>query len=136
LVDPESIEARLSRLAELLDQLERIRTDGESAYRGDFRIRLAAQHALQLAIQTCIDISAHLVSERDLEMPTDYRGVFDALRALGLEADLADRLGRAAGLRNILVHDYLDLDDALIWSALSEIDDLRAFAAFAAAILP
>jgi uncharacterized protein YutE (UPF0331/DUF86 family) len=134
LVDAESVEARLSRLGQLLEQLEEIRAGEEPAYLADFRTRLAAQHGLQLAIQTCIDIGAHLIAEQNLQMPADYRGVFEALAPLGLDADLATRLGRAAGMRNILVHDYLDLDDRLVWDALGNLDDLRAFAAFAASL--
>lgn len=135
MVDPESVEARLSRLAQLLAELERIRIEGRSAYDADLRAHLATQRALQLAIQTCIDIGAHLIAERDLEMPSDYRGVFTVLQSLGLSAQLAERLASAAGLRNILVHDYLDIDDDLIWNALEDLDDLRSFAAFASSLL-
>jgi uncharacterized protein YutE (UPF0331/DUF86 family) len=130
LVDAESIEARLSRLAELLDELEQIRADGRLAYLSDFRTRLATQHALQLAVQTCIDIGAHLIAELNLTLPSDYRGIFTALLPTGLDAELGDRLGRAAGMRNILVHDYLDLDHEVILSALESLEDLRRFAAF------
>lgn len=135
MVDPESIETRLSRLAELLAELERIRREGRAAYDAGLRAHLACQRALQLAIQTCIDIGTHLISEHELEMPSDYRGVFSALRPLGLSAELAERLGSAAGLRNVLVHDYLKIDDDLVWGALDDLDDLRSFAAFAATLL-
>jgi uncharacterized protein YutE (UPF0331/DUF86 family) len=135
LVDAESIEARLSRLGQRLAQLEEIRDGGEDAYRGDFRTRLAAQHGLQLAIQTCIDIGAHLIAEHNLEMPSDYRAVFASLVALELDPGLAERLGRAAGMRNILVHDYLEVDDRLVWEALVDLGDLRDFGAYAAGLL-
>jgi uncharacterized protein YutE (UPF0331/DUF86 family) len=36
----------------------------------------------------------------------------------------------ATGLRNILVHDYIDLDESVVWGALGLLDDLREFAAF------
>jgi uncharacterized protein YutE (UPF0331/DUF86 family) len=38
------------------------------------------------------------------------------------------RLGDAAGLRNLLVHDYGDIDHARLWDSLGELDDLRSFA--------
>ena len=46
-------------------------------------------------------------------------------------SDLAGRLGDAAGLRNLLVHDYGDIDHARLWDTLGELDDLRSFAAAA-----
>lgn len=131
MVDSEAIAARLERLSELLRQLEEIRSAGPDAYRRDFRTRLAADHAIQLAVQVCIDVGAHLVAELGLETPADYRGIFGSLRAKGLDDALADRMGDATGMRNVLVHGYLEVDDEAVWAALDRLDDLREFAAFA-----
>lgn len=129
MVDPKSIDARLEHLAELLAESERIRAGGRAAYDASFRDRLAAQHAIQLAIQICVDIGAHLIAELALRMPDDYRGVFAALQEpLGLAPELVEGLSAAAGMRNVLVHVYLDVDDARVWDALGHLDDLREFA--------
>lgn len=130
MVDPESVDARLERLAELLAESERIRVGGRDAYDAGFRDRLAAQHAIQLAIQICVDIGAHLIAELGLRMPDDYKGVFAALgEPLGLTPDLVEGLSAAAGMRNVLVHAYLEVDDDKVWDALGHLDDLREFAA-------
>jgi uncharacterized protein YutE (UPF0331/DUF86 family) len=135
LVDAEGIASRLDRLTPLLSELEAIRAGGHESYLADFRSRLAADHAIQLAVQICIDVGAHLIAELGLEAPSDYRGVFASLRAEGLDEELAARLGDAAGMRNILVHDYLEVDDEAVWSALGRLDDLRRFAAFAQSLI-
>lgn len=130
MVDPKSIDARLEHLTELLAESERIRAGGRAAYDASFRDRLAAQHAIQLAIQICVDIGAHLIAELALRMPDDYRGVFAALqKPLGLVPELVEGLSAAAGMRNVLVHVYLDVDDDRVWDALGHLDDLREFAA-------
>jgi uncharacterized protein YutE (UPF0331/DUF86 family) len=50
-----------------------------------------------------------------------------------LDADLASRLGRAAGLRNVLVHDYVSVDpERLVAIVRSGLGDLKAFGALAA----
>jgi uncharacterized protein YutE (UPF0331/DUF86 family) len=131
LVDAESVSVRLDRLSQLLEELEEIRAAGQDAYQGDFRSRLAAAHAIQLAVQVCIDVGAHLIAERGLRTPSDYRGIFESLRSADLDPGLAERLGEAVGMRNILVHGYLEVDDDAVWSALDRLDDLRRFAAFA-----
>jgi len=131
LVDADSVANRLQRLDTLLRELDAIRAGGRDAYMAEARTRLAAERALQLAIQSCIDIGAHLVSELGLQAPADYRGVFASLCPAGLDTELAERLAAAAGMRNILVHGYLDVDDQLVWDALARLDDLRAFAAAA-----
>jgi uncharacterized protein YutE (UPF0331/DUF86 family) len=130
LVDPEKVTDRLGRLSGLLDELAAIKEDGFDRYQANFRSRLAAAHALQLAIQICLDVGAHLIAEEGLGMPDDYRGVFGSLKSAGLEPHLADHLSAAAGMRNVLVHGYLKVDDKAVWDALSRLDDLREFSSF------
>jgi uncharacterized protein YutE (UPF0331/DUF86 family) len=135
LVDVESVNSRLTHLDELLAELDTVRAAGRDAYAAEWRTRLATEQALQLAIQACIDVGAHLVAELGLKAPADYRGVFENLCPAGLDPGLAERLAAATGMRNILVHGYLDVDDDTVWSALAKLDDLRNFAATAQRIL-
>jgi uncharacterized protein YutE (UPF0331/DUF86 family) len=133
MVDPESVGARLRRMEQLLSVLEEIREQGRAPLLDDVRVQLQTEHALQIAIQICIDVGIHIAGERALRPPEDYRGVFASLAEAGvLEKDLAARLGDAAGLRNLLVHEYAAVDHSKLWDALDDLDDLRAFAAAAA----
>jgi uncharacterized protein YutE (UPF0331/DUF86 family) len=133
LVDAESVNARLQRLEQLLSVLEEVREQGRERLLGDLRVQLQTEHALQIAIQICIDVGIHIAGERALRPPEDYRGVFASLAEAGiLERELARRLGDAAGLRNLLVHEYTTLDHGKLWKALDNLDDLRDFAAVAA----
>ncbi|MGH2783481.1 MAG: type VII toxin-antitoxin system HepT family RNase toxin [Thermoleophilaceae bacterium] len=129
MVDPDRVRERLSRLEPLLRLLEEVRAAGEQAYRGRPHTVLATQHALQLAVQICIDVGAHLIAELGLPPVDDYRGVFSRLEEADMVApDLARRLREAAGLRNLLVHGYADVDERKVWEALAGLDDLRDFA--------
>jgi uncharacterized protein YutE (UPF0331/DUF86 family) len=133
LVDPERVSDRLARLEHLLRLLEAVREDGEERYLADEDLRLRAERALQLALQICLDVATHLGTEMALAAPRTYREVFAGLAQAGiLDRALAARLQEAAGLRNLLVHGYAELDDRRIFAALGRLDDLRAFAAAAA----
>jgi uncharacterized protein YutE (UPF0331/DUF86 family) len=132
LVDADSVFAKLARLDALLAVLDHARTRGRTAVTSDLHLQLEVERALQVSIQICIDVGAHLVSELGLKPAEDYQGVFSSLGAHGtIDDDLANRLGDAAGLRNLLVHDYGDIDHARLWDSLGDLDDLRAFAAAA-----
>lgn len=130
MVDPEKVTDRLERLSELVEELSELRKDGYDSYAASFRDRLAVAHALQLAVQVCLDIGAHLIAEEGLKMPDDYRGVFASLKSAGLDSELADNLSEAAGMRNVLVHGYLRIDDRSVWEALGHLEDLTRFATF------
>jgi uncharacterized protein YutE (UPF0331/DUF86 family) len=79
-------------------------------------------------------VGVHLVAARGLRAPDEYRDVFERLsRDDILDPALADRLKDAVGQRNLLVHGCVDLDPALIWEKLGEVEDLRAFAGWALA---
>jgi uncharacterized protein YutE (UPF0331/DUF86 family) len=130
LVDGESQLARVQRLERLLDELEHVRTGGEAAYLASEDLRMMSERRLELAIQICIDIGAHLVSELSAATPSDYAGIFTSLADAGhLDRGLGRRLADAARQRNLLVHLYLEIDDRKVFASLGHLDDLRDFAA-------
>ena len=46
-----------------------------------------------------------------------------------LTSGTGDALHRAVGFRNVLVHEYVAVDDAVVLRRLGDLDDLRAFVA-------
>ena len=81
----------------------------------------AVQIVIDLAVSTCVGLG--------LGSPPSYG---DAFRTLGqhgvIDRDLAERLARAAGFRNLVVHAYADLDLARVHAAaVHGPDDLLAF---------
>jgi uncharacterized protein YutE (UPF0331/DUF86 family) len=130
LVDGERQLARVARLERPLEQLQQVRDGGEAAYLADEDLRMMTERRLELAIQICIDIGAHLVSELSSTPPSDYGGIFTSLGDAGhLDRRLASRLANAARQRNLLVHVYLEIDDRQVFDALGHLADLREFAA-------
>lgn len=90
----------------------------------------ATKHRMQVVVEMVINISEHIVSSLNLGMPEFARELFPLLAKEGIiNDDLAKQLKDSVGLRNILVHMYLDVDlDVLANSATVGLDDLRAFA--------
>ena len=129
MVDEDRISARLRRLDAELRFLESVRERGWQHYTSTRETRLATERSLQVALQVCLDVGAHLVAELGLPTPNGYAEVFEVLGRQGLvEADLAGRLGEAARQRNLLVHLYDDVDDRLVFASLDRLEDLRGFA--------
>lgn len=92
---------------------------------------------LQQAVQVAIDLAAHLLADRPGHRPATLAGLFDALAEGHLVADdLARRLAAMARFRNLLVHQYADLDPGRVWTIVTEdLADVDRFLAVVAAHL-
>ena len=131
MVDPDVLVRRLRELDRRLGLLAALHGSGDrTSYLADIAVQAQVERHLQIAIQSAIDVAVHVVTEDTSRTPEDYADAFAVLadEAL-LPGELADRLRLSAGMRNILVHGYADVDPAIVWSALGQLDDLRAFAA-------
>lgn len=74
---------------------------------------------MQAAIETCSDISSHVVSTYGLGQPQSQRDLFLLLANAGyLEPDYANIMGEMVSLRNRLVHLYWDVDVERIYAYL------------------
>ena len=89
------------------------------------------EHTIQLALQAMLDVASHVVSDRRLGEPRTNRELVDMLEQDGwLEGALSARLRDAAGLRNILVHGYTDIDLQVLHDVVTHrLGDLEAFVA-------
>jgi uncharacterized protein YutE (UPF0331/DUF86 family) len=130
LVDPEVVRRRLRQIDQRVTALRRVSSIGERTFAGDLDLQAQAERHLQIAIQAAIDIAIHMLAEDTAATPEDYGSAFLLLAGQRvIPAPLAQRLRRAAGLRNILVHAYLDIDPHQVWRHLADVGDLLAFAA-------
>jgi uncharacterized protein YutE (UPF0331/DUF86 family) len=123
------VERRLNELSERLARVWPLREKTRAEFDEDASLRDIVERNLQVAAQCCIDISHRIISLENALRPTDYYGAILSMGKLGvLPADFARRLAPIAGLRNILVHDYVRLDWDRLYQGLQQLDDLELFA--------
>ncbi|NTV43590.1 MAG: DUF86 domain-containing protein [Syntrophobacteraceae bacterium] len=84
---------------------------------------------LQMAIQNCIDVAAHIVSEEDLGIAGSTNELFYLLEKEGIiDPDLTERMVRSVGFRNLIVHEYGRVDLEIVYGAATEnVPDLEDF---------
>jgi uncharacterized protein YutE (UPF0331/DUF86 family) len=84
---------------------------------------------LQMAIQNCIDIASHVISDEGLGMPGSTNEMFYMLKENGyIPQDLTEKMVAAVGFRNLAVHEYADLDLEEVYKiSRDHIDDLLEF---------
>ncbi len=118
-INHELVTRKLLLVVTDLEPLGAIAAQGRNAYIASEVNQAVVERRLQRAIGRMIDVNYHLLTASGHAPPADYHASFVALDGMGvLDREFAGRVARAAGLRNRLVHDYDDLDPALVFEAL------------------
>lgn len=117
-LDAEVVQVRLARIRQLLGDLRDIgevtvdRLDGEAV------VRYAVERVLTAVVDLAVSVNAHIAGAVNGEGPLQYAESFRAATSAGaIPADLAEELAPSAGMRNLLVHQYLDVDPARVAEA-------------------
>jgi uncharacterized protein YutE (UPF0331/DUF86 family) len=133
-MDKELIRNRLIDLEKLVKVLTKYREMRLETLIRNYHHILAMEHGLQISIQIILDIGNHIlasVGENDI---SDYSDIIIKLGIRGiLPKPFAEKIRPLAGLRNILVHEYIKVDLDELHGILKE--NLPDFATFSEHIL-
>jgi uncharacterized protein YutE (UPF0331/DUF86 family) len=129
MVDRDKIEGMLRHLQQYTTYLQEIVAQDQQAFLGDPKSIGSARYYLQVSIETCIGIANHVIATERLRAPRDYRDSFKVLNEASLLPDDFTRtMQELAGLRNLLVHLYWEVDDQMVYDGIrSELDDFKTF---------
>lgn len=118
-LDPDTVTARLELLREAIEDLESLgRVDAERL-RGDRLTRRVVERCLEHLVDVAAAVNAHIAGAVLGRAPRDLTSSFDDVAAAGaISTELADRLRPSAGMRNVIVHAYAELDLDLVAGAL------------------
>jgi uncharacterized protein YutE (UPF0331/DUF86 family) len=126
---PESISSRLERFHEYVTALKTYRQVGTERFRHEASVRYATERCLHLAIESVLDIASHLIAAKGCREPRDYEDVITVLGETGMiPAALREQLRGMGKFRNLLVHEYVDLDHDQVYESLSDVETLEQLA--------
>lgn len=128
-LDAEIIKTRLEKLDKLVQKLRSFQKLDEKQFLADEDAQSLVERNFHLAIECCLDIGNHIVASLGFGTPSQYADVFKILgKEHLLPKEFAGKLEKMAGFRNILVHDYLDIDAEKVYENLQNLDDFTEFA--------
>ena len=109
-----------SHKAKYLKELNELRFDlNQSNFKS--RDYLAAERLLQVFTEMCIGLSKHMVKKIQNKSPTEAYQSFSLLKEHGLiSSDELRTWKQIIGMRNGLVHDYLNIDLLIIEDVLRD----------------
>ncbi len=127
---PEVVYERLRKLREVVSNLKSLQRISREEFVTSFHHYWLAERGLQLAAEILFDIGNHVLAGEFGFSPPTYEEIPQKLHEHEVISEkLRERLRGLGGLRNILVHDYLDVDRDLLYVFLRE--ELDCFGTFA-----
>ena len=115
-MSPDVVRRKLSAVANYLRDLRRHEGITFEAF---MERHYEVERILELLIMNASDIIMHLLSSRGEAPPVSYRAAFLRAGEVGIiSTELSKNLSMSAGLRNILVHEYEEIDYSLLHNSI------------------
>jgi uncharacterized protein YutE (UPF0331/DUF86 family) len=131
-LDREIISKEIESIERALGVLERHRNVKKDDLERSMELRWTVERGLEVTIQAVFNIAAHLLAADFKNDWDDYTSLLEKLGVHGIvPMDFADKFKAMAGFRNILVHEYAEIDLNILAGVLNnELDSFRRFVAY------
>ena len=119
MVDKTLILRKLSELDDYYKQIKEYESVTVVQYSGDWKVQRIIERTLQMMIETCVDISGHIISEKGYRIPKSYSDAFRVLHEHKIVNNtIFSALEKMAKFRNIVVHHYDKIDADIVVTIL------------------
>jgi uncharacterized protein YutE (UPF0331/DUF86 family) len=130
MLENDAILSKISIIQNCLQTIKRA-TGLDSAKLDDLMIQDVFVLNVQRAAQAAIDMANLVISKKGLKLPATYKEAFAILaQANIITAEVANKMGKMVGFRNIAIHDYRALDleilKAILQHNLSDFEEFYA----------
>lgn len=127
-----SVTAHLDHLNQIIKILKFYRglIESQKSFLSNAVLQDAVAHRLHLAVEAMMNIGELTIVQKGFHKPGSPQEIFDILAdERVIPKKLANRLVGSVNFRNILVHDYITVDQKRVFEVLQKgIKDLSAFA--------
>jgi len=124
------IKDKIKEIEKLLEEIEGIIPEKFEIYASDFKTKAACERYAEKIAESAVDLAFLIIKDKGLKIPEEEASSFDILAKEGvITADLAENLKKAKGMRNILAHEYGEIDDEIVFNAITEelVGDITEF---------
>ncbi len=113
------IENKISSIQKCLKTVSRYRKYSRNEIEQDETVRGAVERYLYLAVQSAIDLAEAVISFRGYRKPTTMAEGFSILvEEEVISNELAGKMIRMTGFRNVIAHDYEKIDYGIVYDVL------------------
>jgi len=129
LVDKALISRKLAGVESYLDMVRSKKDPGVAVFKDDRELQSIVLFNTIQAIQLCIDIGAHIISDSGWEPPATQAAIFETLaQKKVISGPVAKRMILMAGFRNRIVHEYEKTDMEIVHNVWKRhLSDIETF---------
>lgn len=121
MVDKTLILRKIAGISEYLDQLMEFSDITVESYSSEWKTQRIIERTLQMMIEVCADIAGHIISDSGYRIPKTYSDAFKILGEHGiLDETLSHKMEQMAKFRNIVVHQYDEIDATIVVDILQK----------------
>lgn len=118
-IEREVIERRIGLIIKYLNRLRKFESVTLNDYLNNFDKQLITERLLQLMVEAATDINTYLLVRLYQAPSQTYVDSFiEAGRNGIITLELAEQIAQSGGLRNILVHRYIEIDSTIVFAAI------------------
>lgn len=124
------IKEKIAEIEEYIDELEEFMPENYESYMQDMKTKAACERYFEKITEAMVDLAFLIIKDKGLKQPEDDKEAFDALAKEKITSEeLAERLKRAKGMRNIIAHQYGSVDDEIVFHSITEelVEDAETF---------
>ena len=115
------IKDKIKEIEKYLSELESIIPSNFEEYKQNFEKKAACERYFEKIIEAIIDLAFLIIKDKGLKIPEEDKETFDILAEEEiLSNELAAKLKDAKGMRNILSHQYGEVDDEIVFESITE----------------
>jgi uncharacterized protein YutE (UPF0331/DUF86 family) len=123
-LDPVVVERRMAKILEEMEFLKTIKLQKLDEFIEDGKSLRSTAKAIETIVQSIIDITSHIVAQNHWGVTDTYRNTIALLATHKIITDnLSSNLQQVVAMRNILVHQYLDIDFHIIWNSIENLSE-------------
>jgi uncharacterized protein YutE (UPF0331/DUF86 family) len=129
-MDQAIITEKLESLRRCIKRIEDKKPSWGDLLSGDPDIQDIIVLNLSRAVQLCVDVGSHIVSETEESAPRSMGEIFSILETLDIiSPETCRQLKKAVGFRNVAVHNYRTINWEMVYAICNHsLDDFRRFA--------
>lgn len=117
----ERINDKIEQIEKFTSELSEIIPDEFEEYTNDFKTKAACEHYIEKTILAMVDLVFLVIRYKKLKTPEDEENAFDIITKQNIiTPSLSYKLKEAKRMRNVIAHQYGEIDDSKVFHTLKQ----------------